>query len=99
MESPEKKITGTLPGLFMHARSQVDWQRFEDAICTAWEAITQSTINRLIGSMPRRLRHFITVKGVVCKVLGLRSKLMYVMPLGGALLWSYLIFNVLKGFA
>ena len=51
------------PELCSGGKSEADWQALGKAIVEAWEAIPQSTIDNLIGSMNRRCQAVIDAQG------------------------------------
>lgn len=51
----QKKLLQLHPDPFLGGRLKVDWTQFKGAIQAAWDAVPEDAIDRLVGSMPRRL--------------------------------------------
>ena len=51
------------PNLYYKGKSEEDWAALGKAIVEAWEAIPQSQIDRLIGSMQKRCKAVIKANG------------------------------------
>jgi hypothetical protein len=61
------KLIKIYPELIEMGRSKADWAYFKRYIYTAWDALDQAVIDRLILSVPRRLLAVRKAKGYYTK--------------------------------